>query len=217
MTKKKIFTQPLLGWVIHYLWQVDEISATTGRIIDHGIDANKLAEHCLDEMKSGRKDIVDLADQYYDHACNAARALADRHTPDIVNALAINAAAAIRFYKQSESDKALTYGMRVSELFGMFWSTINLTEHVLENSDRLEKLNDSWRAKNRRANRKIDKQIDIEKALVKAKYLELKAREGKAPSAPRLAQIMAPHCKAISCNAEVFRRWIKQWRDDTPT
>ena len=217
MARNKTQTQPLIGWMFHYLWQIDEISWGTGHIIEHEIDANKLAEYCLNEINSGGMDLLDLADQHYDYACNSAFVLSDECVKDIVNALVINAAASIRFHYQNEDDLSLTYGMRVSELFGMFWSTVNLTRHVLKKSESLEELNASWSAKDRRSKRKIDKRIDYEKILVKAKYLQLTAREGKGPTGPRLAQIMAPHCKAISCNAEVLRRWIKQWRDANPT
>lgn len=140
MASKKVFTQPLLGWMMHYLWWVDEISVTTGRIIDHGIDANKLLEYCHDEIESGRKDLVDLADKHYKHASNVSFELTGNHTPAIVTALVTNAALAIRFDKEGEAQKAMTYGMKASELFGMFWATTNLLKSKLELYGRLSKL-----------------------------------------------------------------------------
>ena len=217
MARNKALTQPLIGWMMNYLWQIDEISVATGHILDHGINSNELAEYCLNEIKSGAMDLIDLADQHYEYASNSAFALSDKHVKDIVNALVINAAASIMFHNQNEDDLSLTYGMRVSELFGMFWATVNLTQFVIKKSESLEKRNASWSAKDRRSKRKINKLMDDEKGLVKSKYFELSTREGKAPTAPRLAQIMAPRCKAICCNPEVVRRWIKQWRDVNPT
>ncbi len=147
MTKNAVVTQPLIGWIMEYLWQVDNISQTTGQIISHGIDANELMTYCFNEIESGRKDVVALADQHYKSARKSSLTLEAGHVKNTVYALCINAAVAYRFANKNAMDEALTYGLRVAELFGMFCSTLNLTEHVLENYHQLEKLDTSFRAR----------------------------------------------------------------------
>lgn len=88
-------------------------------------------------------------------------------------------------------------------------------QKILANSIAIIKSNE---AKEHRSSRKIDRNIASEKEMVKAKYFDLYLKEGKEPSAARLAGIMKHQCKAITCSEQVIGRWIRaRWRAEFAT
>lgn len=124
---------------------------------------------------------------------------------DLVIALTANAALSLHFAKTSLVELSLSYAMQTAQIFGMLVGASNLFVHELN----VVRTIASLKAKRSRGMRSSDIEKEKEKDMIKAKYFELYKKEGKPPSASRIAGIMRPICKAINCSEQVIGRWIR--------
>lgn len=123
----------------------------------------------------------------------------------VLSALHYNRRAAIAADDQDQPETAFHYVLRVAELFGMFAATSKLPDSHIYWYEKME----SRIKSDGRNGRQSDTQKEIEKGMIKAKYFELYDREGKEPSAPRIARIMRPSCTALKCSEQQIGKWIR--------
>lgn len=184
---------------------------TEGVVIEVAYDDN--AKPLVIESFESRNGFA-IADELYQKALDSAMDIkkVKNACTVVLMALAHNQTAAVAADSQGAHDFAFHYLLKVAELFGMYVATSNLPEsHIYWHEKMDSRLKKGFREK-------AGQKKKPEKDMVKAKYFELYDRDGKEPSARRVADAIRPKCKEIACSEQMVGRWIREeWRSEYAT